>query len=224
MLKKEIFKAGFITLLISALISLLYAADGTLYSIHSSSEVVRLIFGSVTHTPLNWVYWIILCVAYLIMLQFIWKSNLHLFEILQILRFRNISRYWISKFLYGLLFTIFYVLTFILATYIMCYLFGVSIDMDSYVTWIFLCLSLNLYIHALLWLAIKLFFSVEAAHIMTVALFYAGVRIVQPYAPLYYSMYEHISPQVMVVFLLEAAAIAILVTLILWRAKKIDYF
>ena len=100
---------------------------------------------------------------------------------------------------------------------------GVELVWSSKWLIIFLCLTFNLYGHALLWLAIKVHWRVEAANILVMTLFYAGVKVAHPFLPLYYGMVEKINPSLFMTFLIEIIVIFFLCLLILRKAKTMDY-
>ncbi len=223
LLQKDMFKLIPSAVLLSILGIMISAKNGIIHAGTSSEKVLQTLFGSADQYPMNWIYWIIFCVGYVILLQIVWKSRVHMFEINQLLRYRNTDWFWMSKFVTGFLFTCFYVSCFLLTTWITCFL------LDTRMVWslkwliVFLCLTFNLYGHALLWLAIKVHWRVEAANILVMALLYAGVKVGHPFLPLYYGMVEKINPFLFTAFLIESVVIFLLCLLILRKAKTMDY-
>jgi len=86
------------TVLLSILGILISAKNGIIHAGTSSDQVLQTLFGSADQYPMNWIYWIIFCVGYVILLQIVWKSRVHMFEINQLLRYRNTNWFWTSKF------------------------------------------------------------------------------------------------------------------------------
>ncbi|WP_019419881.1 hypothetical protein [Paenibacillus sp. OSY-SE] len=224
LLRKDFIKIIFSTLVVSILNIMIYARNGIIHSGASSSEVLRSLFGSAYHLYMNWIYWIILCVGYLLLLQIVWKSRIDRFEINQLLRYKNTNWFWLIKFVTGFLFTCFYVCCSLLVTWISCLLLHARMIWDPAWLIIFLYVTLTLYWHALLWLTIKVYSLVEAANIVVMILFYAGVRVAQPFIPLYYGMFDNIHRFPIMTLIAECMAIAVLGMLILRKAKKMDYF
>lgn len=202
---------------------LLFAGNGDISSATTTSEIIQSMFGSVVNFSMNWMYWIFICLGYFLLLHTVWKSQVHMFEVYQIIRYRNIGLFWKIKFLTGFLMTACYVFSCLIVTFAVSLLWHAQAMWDIQWIVVFVSLTLNLYIHALTWLVIRLFSTVEMAIIVVGLLFYAGVRIVEPYIPLYYAMADHISPYWLPTFAIELLIIVMLMTLIIWKAKKSDF-
>ncbi|WP_248927983.1 hypothetical protein [Paenibacillus hamazuiensis] len=225
LLREDLLKFVSLSFGIPVLNFLLFAGNGVISSGSTTSQVLGLMFGSVRNFPMSWIYWIFLCFGYLLLLQIVWKPNVRMFEIYQVLRYQNMRLYWRIKFMAGFLLTVFYVFCSLAVT------FAASLIMKAQPIWdagwltVFICLTLNLYIHALIWLALKVYALVEAAVIVVGLLFYAGVRVVAPYIPLYYAMKDHLQPYLlMTTFAIECLIIIMLTALIERRVKKQDLF
>ncbi|MDQ0189825.1 hypothetical protein J2S03_001672 [Alicyclobacillus cycloheptanicus] len=188
----DLVKLTLISLGVSILTNWLFAANGIISSKLTTSYVLFLMYGSVKNFPENWIYWIFICFGYLIILQIVWKSNVHMFEVYQVLRHRNVRVYWRTKLIAGFLVTLCYVICWLATTYIFCVLLHARSVWD--LNWIALlaCIVFNLYLHALIWLTLRLYVSIQVGLIVVAFLFYAGVRLVFPYVPLYYAMVNNL--------------------------------
>ncbi|WEG12851.1 hypothetical protein PU629_00410 [Pullulanibacillus sp. KACC 23026] len=222
LLKIDLFKLSLIIFVISILNDMLLSLDKIISFKITTSYVLMALFGSAGNLPLGWINWILICMGYLIILQIIWKSKLHMVSVYQILRYKNLRLYWQTKFVTGLLITLCYVLVLLATTFIISILFNARIIWDFQWLVVFLCLSLNMYIHALLWLTIKLYSTVEVAIIILCLLIYTGARIIKPYILLYYGMRDQIKQFLPLVFFVELFAIFVLFNLIVMKAKKMD--
>ncbi|CCQ96328.1 putative Membrane protein [[Clostridium] ultunense Esp] len=202
---------------------LLFAGNGIISPEWTTSEVLGLLYGSVNNYPMNWIYWIFLSFGFLIQLQIVWKPTVHTFELYQLLRYKNASLYWWSKMIVGFLFTVFYLLCNIAVIFVGSLFFHAQAAWDF--QWLILLMSLtfNFYVHALLWLTLKLYTLVEVANIVIALLFYAGARIVEPYIPLYYGMKENVHGYLLLVMVLEWLVILLLAALIIRKAKRMDF-
>jgi hypothetical protein len=222
LLKEDLLKISLLILGISILNYILFSGDKMISSRSTTNDVLSLLFGSADHFPLEWINWILLCFGYFILLQMVWKLNLHTISVFQVLRYKNIRLFWQTKFIIGFLLTLCYVFFNLLIAFIISLFLNVQLIWDFRWIVVFCCLSLNLYIHALLWFAIKIYSSVEVAIITVCFLFYAGVRIIKPFIPLYYSMKDHVNQYLPLTFLIELTVIFLLLTLILLKAKRMD--
>lgn len=221
-LREDLIKLILLSLGIPALNLLLLSGSRTEFSETTTSHVLSLLFGSVRNNPLNWIYWMILCFGYLLLLQIVWKPNVQTFEVYQILRYRNVSLYWRAKFILGFVLTVFYVLCFLAVTFAGSLLWDVHAVWDVKWLAVLVCLILNLYLHALTWLAIKVYSLVEAALVLAGLMFYAGVRLTEPYIPLYYAMIDHLHPNLWPAFAVELLLILVAMALIIWRVRLKD--
>lgn len=224
LLRKDLVKIFFLSFVISTLNIILYGGNGVIHSGISSSDVLYSLFGSAYHIYVNWIYWIILCIGYLLLLQIVWKSRMGGFEVYQFLRYKNTNWFWMLKLATGFLFTSYYVFCSLFVTWITCLLLNTKIIWDPAWLLIFLYVTLILYWHALLWLTIKIHSLVEVANIVVMILFYAGVRVAQPFIPLYYGMFDNIHRFLFMTIIVEITTIAFLGILVLRKAKKMDYF
>ena len=223
LLQKEKFKLILPTVILSVLGILISSKNGFINADASSEQILLILFGSADSYPMNWLYWMILFLGYVVLLQIVWKSRVQMFEIHQLLRYRNTNRFWASKFAMGFLFTCFYILSFLLTAWIAAFLLGASMAFS--LTWllVFLFLTLNLYGLALLWLAMKMYWRVEGANMILVILIYTGIKSPHPLLPLYYGMIEKIKSSLFTTFLIESAVLFLLFLIILRKAKTMDY-
>lgn len=222
LLREDLLKVFLLSFSIPVLNVSLFLGSGGISSESTTSNVLSLLFGSVNNFQMNWVYWCFLCYGYFLLLQIAWKSNVHMYEIYQVIRYRNVSLYWRIKCIVGFLITVFYVLCCLAVTFIASLLLHAQAVWDFSYFIFLIILTLNLYIHALTWLAIKIYSLVEAALIIVGLLFYAGVRIVEPYIPLYYAMTDHVRPYLLPTILVELLVIYMLMALIKRKVKNRD--
>lgn len=118
LLQKEKFKLILPTVILSVLGILISSKNGFINADASSEQILLILFGSADSYPMNWIYWIILFLGYVVLLQIVWKSRIHTFEIHQLLRYRNTNRYWVSQFTMGFLFTSLYILSFLITAWV----------------------------------------------------------------------------------------------------------
>lgn len=223
LLQKERLKLILITVTLSFLGILISAKNGFINSDASSEQILLILFGSADSYPMNWIYWVSFLIGYVVLLQIVWKSRVNMFEIYQLLRYRNTNRFWIGKFALGFIFTCIYILSFLLTAWITSFLLGASMIFS--LTWllVLLFLTLNLYGHALLWLAMKIYWRVEGANIILVVLIYMGIKLPHPFFPLYYGMIEKIKLSLSATLFIESAVLYLLFLIILRKAKTMDY-
>ncbi|MCY8665513.1 hypothetical protein P9D28_14605 [Bacillus haynesii] len=222
LLGKDIWRVVVVSIILSFINMLIYAKNGVVNPNISSSEVLITLFGSVQNYPMNWIYWIVFCVGYVILLQVIWKPRIHMFSVNQLLRHKNIKRFWGIKFLTGFIFTCFYAFCSMVLTFIFCLLAGTPIIFDPVWLLVYLCLIINLYLHSLLWLLVKLYSMAEMANFSILALFYVGVKLNYPISLLYFGMFSNLN-NISVALLVEFAAAVFICMIIIKKAKKMDY-
>ncbi|MED2942819.1 hypothetical protein P4284_07160 [Bacillus swezeyi] len=222
LLEKDIWKVVVVSIILSVINMLVYAKNGTVNPNISSSGVLILLFGSVQNYLMNWIYWIVFCVGYVILMQIIWKPRIHMFSVNQLLRHKSVKRFWGVKFLTGFIFTCSYTFCAMAVTFIFCLLIGTPIILDPVWLLVYLCLIINLYLHSLLWLLVKMYSVVEVANITILALLYAGIKLNYPFFPLYYGMFSNLN-HFSITVLVEFAAIIFICMLILQKAEKMDY-
>ncbi|MBE3593567.1 MAG: hypothetical protein IMX04_00800 [Candidatus Carbobacillus altaicus] len=201
---------------------LLIAGNKMIASEWTAHEFLHVFFGSVMNLPLNWMYWIFLSFGYVLLLQIVWKPHAHMYEIYQILRYKDIGLYWQIELVVGFLFTVFYLFCYFAVMFTALSVLRVQALWDVQWVIILFAITLNLFIHALIWLTLKMYTLVEVANIVSVLLFYAGVRIAEPYIPLYYAMVDHIKGYILSVFAMELVIILILAAFIIRKAKTMD--
>lgn len=220
LIKKDLLVILLTSIVLSTLNSIIYIKSRVI----SSNKVLQLLFEAGSFPNENWVFWIFYCMGYIILLQLVWKNHIHLFELQQILRHKCINRYWRTKLLIGLIFTFFYVTCTLVITCLVFYLMQIPNAISIIWLAIIFSLIINLYLHAIIWLAIKIYLRVEIANIFVISLLYAGIRIDKPYVPLYYSMLKNINGiPLTYTFIIEAIVIILLVLAILKKAKNMDY-
>ncbi|MDA7026369.1 hypothetical protein PJ311_07025 [Bacillus sp. CLL-7-23] len=222
LLQKDLVKVVLVSMILPVLNMIIYSKNETLSSHISSADAVILLFGSVKHFIMNWIYWIVFCVGYIFLLQVIWKPHIHMFHINQLLRHKSTSRFWMTKLLSGFLFTCFYVCCALFVALMFCWFFKTANILDPIWLLAFVCLVINLYFHSVLWLLLKIYSMVEVANVVILALFYAGVQLANPFLPLYYGMFSHLQ-SLTFTFMIECLLIMFMGLLILRKAKKMDY-
>lgn len=222
-LREEAIKLMLLALGIPVLNLLLVSGSRAEFSGSTTSHVLSLLFGSVRNYPLNWIYWMIFYFGYLLILQIVWKPNVQIFEIYQILRYRNIGLYWWNRFILGFAATLIYAMCFLSFTFAGTLFWNVNVVWD--VRWLVVtaCLALNLYLHALTWLAVKVFSLAEVATVLVGLMFYGGVRLAEPYMPLYYAMIDHLHPNLWPAVVVELLVMIAVIALIIWRVRHKDF-
>lgn len=222
LLKKDLWKISLICVILPILNMIIYTKNQVIVPGMPSGEAALLLFGSVDHFILNWIYWVIFCTGYVILLQLIWKTHIHMFEINQLLRHRSPVRFWLVKLVVGFIVTAVYVFCALFVTWIFAAITPTSNNWDPVWLLIFLFLTINIYGHGLIWLAVKNYLMVEVANVLILLLFYTGSRAAAPFIPLYYSMISKQSNPVLTLSV-ELAVILLLVYLIFKKAKTMDY-
>ncbi len=223
LLSRDLFNVAAGSIILSGIATILYASNGYVTSYASAEIILRNLFGSVSNEYINWIYWIIMCIGYIVLLQLVWKRQVHTFELYQLIRFGSARWYWILKMMIGFIFTLYYIFCYLCSILIMSSYSGAPFHADIYWIKIFISLTLNLYVHACIWLLIKELYYVEIANITIVSLFYMGVRLDHPYLPLYYSMIDHVSSMHPQILMAEFIVIAFIGFWIVYRANRVDY-
>lgn len=191
-IKPDLFKIISIILVISSLNILIYMRSGPEIHIKSSSELLLMLFGIVGNNLQNWFYWVFFCIPYIVVLFYIWRPSIKYFEINKVIRIESLITYWFTKLISGFIYTIIYLALTWSIIYIYLKLNNINIQIDIKDLEIFSLLLLNLYIHALILLLIRIVSSsYEFASIFTIAILFAGTKVEEPYLPLFYSMYLH---------------------------------
>lgn len=219
-LKHTIFKSLVIVLVLHAINSLIFIKNTK--GLEGSEDFFTLLFSSSNGTFISWMYWLSFCVGYIVFLQILWKTPLYMFEMQMILRLRQWGILWIARFIIGVLFTFYYVITAFSVAIILFNFLQVSIQFDSGWLFIFIYITINLFLHGTLWLVLKNNLPVEVANICMLGMFFAGIKIENKYIPLYYGMYEHVQGRSLFV-LIELTIIVCLMIYVVYHSTKNDY-
>lgn len=189
----------------------------------SNIDPLKLLFGTIQDE--NWMYWVFFSIGYIILIQIIWRPRERHFEYNIILSQQRTDLLWINRIIIGGIFTIIYIISSILfAIYGLKY-FNIHFHLNIALLFQYLSIYINFYLHALLWLCLKVYISAQIANIVLLSLFFAGIKISEPYLPLYFSMISNIENRWLIPTLFsEGVVIFLLCYLIFLRAKHKDYF
>lgn len=210
---------------------ILFPLLGTMMSIrseafsskHLSESLVRL-FGSVTMS--NWMYWLMFCFGYVVLLQIIWKTRDKSFEYKLWILLRDTTSYTMARLLVGVLFTLVYVL----AAFLIASVFGLCVShmafsFDRSLVLMFVCIAVSLYWHASVWMLLKVHATNHLANAIILALFFVGVKRPMAFVPLYYSMVDLLrgGPMLWSALFVELLLIGVFGYLTIKRVKNADY-
>ncbi|MGE6630298.1 hypothetical protein [Bacillus sp. NPDC077027] len=220
-LKIDIVRISFIILLLHLINTIIFIKNLDVL-MGESKDAFTLLFSSSHETLMNWMYWLSFCVGYIICLQILWKNDVHMFEINIVLRLGQWKSLWFAKFIIGILFTLYYVFSAVCVAIVLFKCFHIKLQFDLSWFFIFVCLTVSLFIHGILWLILKNHLKVEVANIVILGMLFAGIKLEEPYIPLYYGMYTNLGGNLIAV-LLELIMIWLLMIYVIVHAKKIDY-
>ncbi|MBU4619227.1 MULTISPECIES: hypothetical protein [Bacillus] len=219
-LKNTILKSLVIVLVLHAINTMIFIKN--IKGLESSEDFFTLLFSSSNGTFISWMYWLSFSVGYIVFLQILWKTPIYMFEMQMILRLRQWRILWIARFIIGIIFTFYYVITALSIAIILFSFLHVSIQFNLGWVFIFIYITINLFLHGTIWLVLKNHLTVEVANICVLGMFFAGIKIENKYIPLYYGMYEHVQGQLLFI-LLELIIIACLMTYVVYHSNKTDY-
>ncbi|MCZ0755691.1 hypothetical protein [Anoxybacillus sp. J5B_2022] len=157
------------------------------FSSQCLSELFSRLFGAVTIS--NWMYWLMICFGYVVLLQIVWKKRDKYFEHKLFILLRDTTSYTMARLLAGVLFTLVYVLSvFLIAGGFGLFVSHMAFSFDRSLVLMFVGIAVNLYWHASVWMLLNVYATHHLANVVILALFFVGVKMPTPFIPLYYSM------------------------------------
>ncbi|MEW5323200.1 hypothetical protein V2J23_13975 [Geobacillus thermoleovorans] len=182
-------KRIFITCLLFPLLGAMMSSRSEAFSSQRLSELFARLFGAVTFS--NWMYWLMICFGYIVLLQIVWKKRDKYFEHKLFLVLRDATSYTMARLLAGALFTLGYVLSvFLITGGFGLFVAHMSFSFDRSLVLMFIGIAVNLYWHAGLWMLLNVYANHHVANVVILALFFVGVKMPMPFVPLYYSMVD----------------------------------
>lgn len=176
-----------ITCLLFPLLGTLMSSWSEAFSSQCLSELFSRLFGAVTIS--NWMYWLMICFGYVVLLQIVWKKRDQYFEHKLFILLRDTTSYTMARLLAGVLFTLVYVLSvFLIAGGFGLFVSHMAFSFDRSLVLMFVGIAVNLYWHASVWMLLNVYATYHLANVVILALFFVGVKMPTPFIPLYYSM------------------------------------
>ncbi|RXS90240.1 hypothetical protein [Geobacillus sp. PK12] len=176
-----------ITCLLFPLLGTLMSSWSEAFSSQCLSELFARLFGAVTIS--NWMYWLMICFGYVVLLQIVWKKRDKYFEHKLFILLRDTTSYTMARLLAGVLFTLVYVLSvFLIAGGFGLFVSHMAFSFDRSLVLMFVGIAVNLYWHASVWMLLNVYATHHLANVVILALFFVGVKMPTPFIPLYYSM------------------------------------
>ncbi|AEV17704.1 MULTISPECIES: hypothetical protein [Geobacillus] len=176
-----------ITCLLFPLLGTLMSSWSEAFSSQCLSELFSRLFGAVTIS--NWMYWLMICFGYVVLLQIVWKKRDKYFEHKLFILLRDTTSYTMARLLAGVLFTLVYVLSvFLIAGGFGLFVSHMAFSFDRSLVLMFVGIAVNLYWHASVWMLLNVYATHHLANVVILALFFVGVKMPTPFIPLYYSM------------------------------------
>lgn len=176
-----------ITCLLFPLLGTLMSSWSEAFSSQCLSELFARLFGAVTIS--NWMYWLMICFGYVVLLQIVWKKRDKYFEHKLFILLRDTTSYTMARLLAGVLFTVGYVLSvFLIAGGFGLFVSHMAFSFDRSLVLMFVGIAVNLYWHASVWMLLNVYATHHLANVVILALFFVGVKMPTPFIPLYYSM------------------------------------
>ncbi|KPC97189.1 hypothetical protein [Geobacillus thermocatenulatus] len=176
-----------ITCLLFPLLGTLMCSWSEAFSSQHLSELFARLFGAVTTS--NWMYWLMICFGYVVLLQIVWKKRDKYFEHKLFILLRDTASYTMARLLVGVLFTLVYVLSvFLIAGGFGLFVSHMAFSFDRSLVLMFISIAMNLYWHASAWMLLNVYATHHLANVVILALFFVGVKMPTPFIPLYYSM------------------------------------
>jgi len=176
-----------ITCLLFPLLGTLMSSWSEAFSSQCLSELFSRLFGAVTIS--NWMYWLMICFGYVVLLQIVWKKRDQYFEHKLFILLRDTTSYTMARLLAGVLFTVGYVLSsFLITGGFGLFVSHMAFSFDRSLVLMFVGIAVNLYWHASVWMLLNVYATHHLANVVILALFFVGVKMPTPFIPLYYSM------------------------------------
>ncbi len=213
--------------IIFPLLGVMICLKGEAFRARLLTESMTNLFGTVNHSSVNWMYWLLFCFGYVVMFQTVWKRREKYFEYKVFILLQDTLLYFINRITIGFFFTLLYVLCAFLMVISFCIIFlAVRFNMHLSLIFMFVCISINLYLHAVFWMFLKVYTTNSLANVCIFTLFFAGVKIQAPFVPLHYGMIGHFRDHytLSIVFFTELLFILLLAYGIIKKLKTADYF
>jgi len=223
LIREDALKICLIYIIFPIFFVLIILQKATLFNDLMLRQAFTILFGHINQ--FNWISWTFLWFGYVIILQILWKPRSKYYLYYMLLRYPNKSWFWLNRLLLIFIFTVCYIMLYFVASFFLFFFFQVHIQFDFFILIQVVVISINMYLHSLLWKLIELLFSANLATVLLVTLFYAGVQISAPYIPFYFGMTENFNPSMLPTILLaEVLLICIMSVLIVRIGLKKDYY
>ncbi|MED3784801.1 hypothetical protein P4533_11010 [Geobacillus stearothermophilus] len=213
-----------ITCLLFPLLGTLMCSWSEAFSSQHLSDLFARLFGAVTTS--NWMYWLMICFGYVVLLQIVWKKRDQYFEHKLFILLRDTTSYTMARLLAGVLFTLVYVLSvFLIAGGFGLFVSHMAFSFDRSLVLMFVGIAVNLYWHASVWMLLNVYATHHLANVVILALFFVGVKMPTPFIPLYYSMADLVRSSSMFwsALMVELLSIVVFGYWTIKRVKHADY-
>ena len=213
-----------ITCLLFPLLGTLMCSWSEAFSSQHLSELFARLFGAVTTS--NWMYWLMICFGYVVLLQIVWKKRDQYFEHKLFILLRDTTSYTMARLLAGVLFTVGYVLSsFLITGGFGLFVSHMAFSFDRSLVLMFVGIAVNLYWHASVWMLLNVYATYHLANVVILALFFVGVKMPTPFIPLYYSMADLVRSSSMFwsALMVELLSIVVFGYWTIKRVKHADY-
>ncbi|MED5043133.1 hypothetical protein P9848_14595 [Geobacillus stearothermophilus] len=213
-----------ITCLLFPLLGTLMCSWSEAFSSQHLSELFARLFGAVTTS--NWMYWLMICFGYVVLLQIVWKKRDQYFEHKLFILLRDTTSYTMARLLAGVLFTLVYVLSsFLITGGFGLFVSHMAFSFDRSLVLMFVSIAVNLYWHASVWMLLNVYATYHLANVVILALFFVGVKMPTPFIPLYYSMADLVRSSSMFwsALMVELLSIVVFGYWTIKRVKQADY-
>ncbi|ADI25402.1 hypothetical protein [Geobacillus sp. C56-T3] len=213
-----------ITCLLFPLLGTLMCSWSEAFSSQHLSELFARLFGAVTTS--NWMYWLMICFGYVVLLQIVWKKRDQYFEHKLFILLRDTTSYTMARLLAGVLFTVGYVLSsFLITGGFGLFVSHMAFSFDRSLVLMFVSIAVNLYWHASVWMLLNVYATYHLANVVILALFFVGVKMPTPFIPLYYSMADLVRSSSMFwsALIVELLSIVVFGYWTIKRVKHADY-
>ena len=213
-----------ITCLLFPLLGTLMCSWSEAFSSQHLSELFARLFGAVTTS--NWMYWLMICFGYVVLLQIVWKKRDQYFEHKLFILLRDTTSYTMARLLAGVLFTVGYVLSsFLITGGFGLFVSHMAFSFDRSLVLMFVGIAVNLYWHASVWMLLNVYATHHLANVVILALFFVGVKMPTPFIPLYYSMADLVRSSSMFwsALMVELLSIVVFGYWTIKRVKHADY-
>ncbi|ALA70664.1 hypothetical protein GT50_11110 [Geobacillus stearothermophilus 10] len=213
-----------ITCLLFPLLGTLMSSWSEAFSSQCLSELFARLFGAVTIS--NWMYWLMICFGYVVLLQIVWKKRDKYFEHKLFILLRDTTSYTMARLLAGVLFTLGYVLSvFLITGGFGLFVSHMAFSFDRSLVVMFICIVVNLYWHASVWMLLNVYATYHLANVVILSLFFVGVKMPTPFVPLYYSMADLVRSSSMFwsALIVELLSIVVFGYWTIKRVKNADY-